>query len=296
MANDLGKFFIFNHFLFFMRLNPLVSVLAAGIIFGFSGYFVKILQLNVFLISFYRLFIPLVIILIWFFIRKYPLMKVFKPGYKMMLVASLLNAIRQFLYFFGFLSTSIGNAVIIHYTWPLFTGLFSWIFLKEKISARNRGLILTAFAGIIVVYSNQEFSFSNKDFVGMSAMLLSALIYASSVIIYKKLNNVFSKTETLFYQNFLGVFIFLPFVFISPTPEIWQFSVLLAYVLMIGVIAYLLFFYSLKTMPASRATHYLYVEVIVAVMTGVFFFGESLELNTIVGGILILLSMFFIRR
>ena len=107
----------------------------------------------------------------------------------------------MFFFFFAYNAISIGNAVIISYTWPVFAAIFGWLLLKEKMSLKNGLLLALAFAGIVLVYINKEFSFANKDFLGMGAMILSSAIYSLTVIIFKKESKHYSQYETVFFQN-----------------------------------------------------------------------------------------------
>ena len=144
---------------------------------------------------------------------------------------------------------------------------------------------------------NKEINFANKDFLGMSAMLLSAIIYSSTIVIFKKESNNYSKFETIFYQNLVGAIIFLPFIFINqPFPTVPQISVALIYAILIGLIGFGLFFSALKQIKASTASFLSYTEVISAILFGTILFNEVLTWNIIVGGLLIISSTILIRK
>ena len=192
--------------------NPYLEVVLATIVFGTSGVFVKYLNLPATTLAFFRCFVPAVLIFGYFLINKRNL---FRGNYKNMLFASTLNAIRMFFYFIAYNFTSIGNAVIMLYTWPIFASLFGTIILKEKITKKNRFLLSLAFIGIVLVFLNKEISFGNKDFIGMGAMLLAAMIYSLSFVIFKKELKTYTHFETVFYQNLVGAVVFIPFLFIN---------------------------------------------------------------------------------
>jgi drug/metabolite transporter (DMT)-like permease len=52
------------------------------------------------------------------------------------------------LYVSSTLMTSIANAVFLIYTGPLFSAILAWIFLKERISARNAVFLTLVFIGM----------------------------------------------------------------------------------------------------------------------------------------------------
>jgi len=276
-----------------MKFDAYFEVILAAIIWGSTGAFVKYLQLPPTTMSFFRLAIPTLFLLVFFLIKKKPL---FKGSNKMMFLASTLNAGRMFLYFLGFTLTSIGNAVIAVYTWPIFVTVLSIIFLKEHISKRNAALLVLSFIGMVFIFLNREFSFADKDFIGISAIVVSALIYAITVLIYKKGFERYSRAETLLYQNFVGALVFIPFLFFNPLPTMLQTSVATGYGAFIGLVGFGLFFSGLKQIRASTASVLTYVEVVSGILFGILLFKEVLEWNVIVGGALIIASTVFIKK
>ena len=186
------------------------------------------------------------------------------------MLASSLNAISYFLYFVAY--TSITNSLIMLYTWPIFATLLGALLLKEKVSGKNIFLLGLCFTGIILIYSNETLSFANRDIIGMSSMLLSALVYSLAIVLYKKTSENFSQFEIIFYQNLVGSIIFLPFLFINkPLPSLAQTSVAIFYAIVIGIVGYALFFSALKRIKASIASMLSYIEVISGILFGIIF-------------------------
>jgi len=277
-----------------MKLNPYLAIILASTIGGSSGVFIKLLDLPATSITFFRMFVPVAVLLVYFLLNK---TRLFRGHYGIMLVASGLNATRMFLFFIGYLYTTIGNAVIILFTWPIFAAIFSAMFLKEKVSVRTATLIGLAFTGIVVMYMDKEISLGNRDFIGMAAMLFSAMIFAITAVIFKKKLTYYSRTETIFYQNLIGALVFLPFIFINtPPPSLLQFSVASLYGFLIGIVAFLLFFLALRKLKMSHYSLFTYWEVLAAVFFGAVFFGEAITANMIIGGGLILLSGILLRK
>ncbi len=277
-----------------MKFNPYLAVILAATIGGSSGVFIKLIDLPATTITFFRMAVPVVILLGYL---QYKGVKLFRGNYRLMMLASVLNATRMFLFFVGYLYTSIGNAVIILFTWPIFGTLFSAIFLKEKVSMRTAFLIGLAFLGIVTMYVNMEISFDNQDFIGMAAMLFSAIFFAMTAVIFKQKLLVHSRTETIFYQNLVGAVAFLPFIFINvPVPSAMQIGAASVYGFLIGILAFMMFFYALRRLKMGHYALFTYWEVIAALFFGVLFFGEQITWNMVVGGSLILATGIMVRK
>lgn len=277
-----------------MSFNPYLEVLCAAVLWGATGIFIKILHLPSTSLTFFRAGVPVVILYIIFsFQRK----KVFKGKHKLMWIASTLNAVRMLLYFIGFSLTAIGNAVIILYTGPIFISLFSALFLREKVTSQKVGVLLMAFFGLVVMYSNHLFSFQQKDFFGMTAVLTSTIMNAVMILLIKKEIHKYTKMETIFWQNLVAVFIFLPFLLNTrPVPTTFQWQTAIIYAFVNGLVAYYMYFSALKKIPLSTATIITYMEVVSAITFAWVFLREPITMNMLVGGFLIISASLLLKK
>ncbi len=274
-------------------VNPYMEMLLATIIWSTSGAFVKLLRLPATSLSFFRLATPTLILAIFFLVKR---STPFRKNPKFMILASSLNAVRMFFYFVAYNLTSIGNAVIMLFTWPAFAVIFGRIFLKERLPLKRILLLIFSFAGIILVYLNKPLTFGNKDFLGMSAMVLSAVVYSLTVIIYKKESKNYSNLETVFWQNLVGAFVFLPFLFINkPWPTLFQVGLGSVFGIIIGIAGFGLFFAALKKLSTFSASILAYLEAVFAVIIGVIFFKEILAWNVVIGGVVIIISSIILK-
>ena len=277
-----------------MKNRAFLAIIIAAILYGTSGVFIKYMSIPASSIAWFRTLIPGGIVAIWILATG---KRLFTGNIKAMLLASSLNAIRMYLFFVAYIYTSIGNAVIMYYTWPIFATIFGVTILKESIGKRQVGLLILAFTGIVISYLNQHFSFENQDFIGMSAALLAALLYSLSVIIFKSEAHNYRSEELIFYQNFVGMLVFAPFIFINnPVPNLLDLELVGSYSVLIGIFAYYLFFYGLKHMKASTASMLTYMEIVSALIFSYIFFGDILSWNMFLGGGFIILSTAMLKN
>lgn len=273
-----------------MKINPYLGVIIALTFGAFNGVLTKWLELDPTIITFFRMGTPALVLFL--FLKLYKKTKIFRQGYQLMLLASIFNAGRMFLYFLSFTYTSVANAVIMLYTWPIFSSIFSIVFLKEKAKLKEWLLIMVAFLGVVLMVGGQELNFSNLDLVGMLIMMISAAMYAITVVIFKKRSQEYNQTETIFYQNILGALIFLPFIFIKFEGLTITKSLLAIghYGLLVGIGSFILIFTALKKLKVIHFSLINYWEVIAGVILGIIFLGEVLTLNMLLGGLIIISS------
>jgi drug/metabolite transporter (DMT)-like permease len=277
-----------------MRKKAMFAVLIAATLAGSSGVFIKNLHIPATSIAFIRCALPVLLMGGLMAMRGIPF---FRGNYRVMLGASALNALRIFFFFSAYLYTSIGNAVLISYTWPIFVSIFSVLFLGENISRRNIWLMGLAFVGMLVVYANKPFSFADRDFAGMMFALGAAISYAMILIIFKRESNVYSPTETIFYQNLLGVPIFLPFILVTdPAPALSDWLIAGSFTVFLGIFAFQLFFFGLKNLKASTASNLAYIEIVSALLFSTLWLQELLTWNMVVGGAIIMGTTFWLQK
>ncbi len=276
------------------ELNPHLKVVLATFIMGSSGVFIKYLALPPAVLACFRLAIPTVALYLYFHLRK---VNLFRYPVKWMLLGSLLNAVRIYFFINSFVYTGIANAIVILYSWPVFATLFSRLILKEKVSLRQFFLLLLPLSGIALIFSNQPFSLENDDFIGMSSMLLSAIIYALSVIIFKKEAGRYSGFETVFFQNLVGSVLFVPFLFLADfTLSAGDVGLIFVFASSIGIVAFGLFFSALRRIKASTVSFLSYLEVIIASTYGVLIYDEAITWRLLLGGVLIIAATLLLTR
>ncbi|MDX2248134.1 MAG: DMT family transporter [Bacteroidia bacterium] len=277
-----------------MRERAFLAILTSATMAGASGVFIKNIHVAATSMSFMRAIFPTVIVGAIMMSRKQP---IFRGNYPFMIGVSVLNTLRSYLFFTAFIYTSMANVVLISYTWPIFVALIGSIYLKEKITRRELAVMMMAFSGILFVYLDKPFSFANRDFLGMTAALFTALIHATSIVIFKKVSNFYSRTEIIFYQNMAGVVIFLPFILINrPVPDGSDVLFASGHAILLGTLGAYLFFFGLKHLKAGTASALSYVEILSALLLSVFLMKETITWNMGVGGAMIVLATVLLRK
>ena len=277
-----------------MENKAIYAVILAALIAGFNGILIKAMpSLSTGAIGWFRAGVPVLFLLPG--LLKARQLKV-QGNTRMLLLASVINAVRTYFFLLAFVYTSVGNAIVLFYVYPLFITIIETTVYKAPISKKQVLFMLLAFGGIAFTYADKEFSFESRDFIGMLAAILAAVGYAFFVSIFKRQTQDCNRNQLLFYQNLAGAVLFIPFLFGLKDVALTHMGIGVFYGLLIGIVQFGLFFFGLKHLNATTAASLMYLEVLSAVLLSFFILNEELSWNTYVGGVLILISSFYISK
>ena len=175
------------------------------------------------------------------------------------------------------------NFYIIFFTTPLFVSIFSYFFLKEKLSRFSIILIILSF--ITIIYALQP----NESFLTIYIFLplLTSIFFA----LYQLFTKIVSKDPfiALFYTGILGSIIFSVIVLFSWQPiqhsSTW---IVLFFLGFIGYLSHFIFAFVLQSLDLSFITNFQYSQLIWASLINVYFFNDPLSTSKIIGIILII--------
>ena len=273
------------------KIVPSIVLLSGAALAALSGLFIKKLPYPTAALLGFRFGVPL-LVLLPYVIKKRNCFG--KPGDRLLLWGGgFLNLVRMVLYIIAFRLTTMGNAVVLLYLWPVFA-LGVTAVIKRKIPDKKNTMVITAaFAGVVLMNIHREFSLSSTDLFGSLSMILSALIMSISVFIYKESLSGYTEGEVIYFQNSLGAVVFIPFLIkdISSYPASYILPGIL-YGFVIGIFVFMLFFFALKRVSVFHYSIMTYSEIIFAVMFGMIFFGERLVSNQIAGMLIVIASSF----
>lgn len=277
------------------RIVPVLAVLVAASIGASSGLYIKGVSLSSLAMAGFRMGVPF-LVLFPFMIRRGDLLG--NPAERKSLwLASGLNAVRLLLFILAYKLTAIGNAVVLLYLWPIFALLIDCARLKRWPVPSQTALLALAFAGVATMNLHRRISFASADLLGSLFMIVSALLFAMTVILFKGALETVREVDALYFQNVVGAVLFLPFLLAEAGgASIADLLLGLAYGASIGLIGFGLFFYAMKRLPLFQYSALTYTEVVVAVTFGITILGESLLLNQVMGAVMIIAASFIAQR
>ena len=205
----------------------------------------------------------------------------------------------------GIQYTSSGIASVLLATNPLFVLVLSIIFLREEIN-RNRliGMMLGFFGIVIVIFGGKNIMgfLLSSSFAGNILVLFSALCWGLYVIMNKRVLRQYSPlllTTSAFIFGSLLLFILCVFsrnfsVITGLSATSWLFVIYLG--LISSGLTYLLWNYVLKRMEASKASVFLFLIPIVAILLGKIILAEKITSSLVVGTGLVLSGIYLVER
>ncbi|EKN67955.1 DMT family transporter [Schinkia azotoformans] len=277
-----------------------VKLIAAMLIFGSLGIFVKNINLSSSEIALFRGAIGSIFLICASFLVKQKLsFKAIKRNGILLILSGAAIGFNWIFLFEAYRFTTISNATISYYFAPVFVMALAPMILKEKLTASKVSSIIGAMIGLFLVVNNGTGSASGSynHTVGILYGLSAAALYAS-VILMNKFIKKLSGFETTLIQLMLASLVLVPYVYwqegITYVTELGLQSIV--FILILGIVhtgfAYYLYFGSIKELKGHTIAILSYIDPISAVIFAAIFFSESMSLLQIIGGVLVLGSTF----
>ena len=192
--------------------------------------------------------------------------------------------------FAGLATLPFADHIAIYMIGPILTMILAIIFLKEKVSNKQIFLIIIGLVGAIVI-ANPGSKIFNLYII---FPFLAALFFALFTISTKYLNKNDKSSTTLIYTAISGSFLAIPFgIYFFEIPSFFD----LCLMIVMGVLVTLGHFFFIKSLTyinASVASPFVNITLILAAFWGYVIYNEVPENSTILGSILIVLSLIHI--
>ncbi|MCX7793331.1 MAG: DMT family transporter [Thermodesulfovibrionales bacterium] len=273
----------------------MASVILAIFLWSSLGVVIKLSGMTVTVLMFYAALISALTTGIIILLKKDLWREITFKSVLPLFVLAPVSLVNTFTFFYAYKNTSIANAVLTHYTAPVMVAFLAPLILKERFSLTTIIAALIASAGLWIMLgvSPEEFyravGAGDRDSLGIISGLLSGLAYAMLIILIRKLAPQYHPVILTFFQNTLITLMLLPFS--GTTADImkglWAFLIM---GIVHSTLAPVLYFYGMKTVTAIRGGLIGYLEPFFSIILGMVFLKELIDIKTVIGGILILLS------
>lgn len=277
-----------------------ISMVTAMITFGSIGIFVKNIDLSSLEIALFRAVIAsLFLITAGIATRTDISIGDIKANGWLLLLSGACMGLNWVALFQGYKYTTVSNATLGYYFAPIFVIMLSPIVLKEKITPIKAVCVITAMFGLFLIINaegNSSIGVYNH-MLGMLYAISGAVLYATVILINKHIKNL-PGFETTLFQLTVAATVLLPIVLsrfnlntLNMEIKSWI-NILLLGIVHTGI-AYLLYFKSIKELNAQSVAILSFVDPVSAVVMAAIFLREDMTAIKIIGGVLILGSVYF---
>src|SRR3989344_3037939 len=259
--------------------------------FGISGIMVKVLNVNpgsLFLLMVFLLgIVGLAVTLIKkqrVYLKKYPVF------YLLLAIFFTMNVLS---FYKSYQTTTLANAVLSHYTAPIFIAVLAPFLLKERLETSSIIALAISTFGLFLIVGPEKLSFSNSDFIGVLYGTLSGIGYAFQVILYRYHPEI-KVGPLIAVPSLISILFVVPFFSFQDFAMVNK-ALLLPYAVITPLVV-TLYAFAVKHVRARFAGIIGYTEIISVTIFGFFLLNETPTLLTFIGGLLIIISGLLIIR
>lgn len=195
--------------------------------------------------------------------------------------------------FEAYCCTSVATATLCYYLAPILVILASPVVLGEKLTVRKGLCALAALTGMVFVSGIPEAGLPGlSESKGILFGLAAAVLYASVILMNKKMTAIPALDQTIFQLGFASATM-VPYVLLTVSPAVLSFDAISVVMLCIlGAVhtglAYLLYFGSMGRLKAHTVALFSYIDPVLAILLSALLLKEPLTPGGILGAILIL--------
>jgi drug/metabolite transporter (DMT)-like permease len=274
-----------------MNSTSILCAFLSAVLMGTIGVFSKITGLSAEVITFARLILGAVFMLVFLLAIRKMRLALSWPSWPVVVSGCFLAGFIIF-YVQAMNFTSMANAIMLVYLAPLVASVAAHFFLNERLTLLSYGLILLALFGFAMMLEFRvELSRQSSEFIGICLGALALLCYAGFILVNRIIPQQIHVYTRAFYQLLVGALVMIPFMLPSVNEIRSEHLIWLAGTgLFPGFLAILFAVMALSRLPAATFGTIAYIEPVAVVIFGWTIFNESLSALQLAGCLLIILS------
>jgi len=271
-----------------------LELIIATFLFSLFGVFTRLIANN--LGVFFQLILRVGLMAIFFFLIGY-VTKIYKKinrkDLPLFLFRGLLIIIDFSCFYIAVTNLPLGLTLFIFYAANIIMSfVFGTIFLMEKLNTSKILGLIIAIVGLYIMHTD---SFNGILLLPSLAALISGFCFGLTTSTSKKLTDKYDSTQVnmVAYSTSFLLAIPLLFIFKESIPSIITTSTILELIgfSIVGVGAFYLTINGFKYIEVQKASLIMLFELLFVIIIGYLFFSETPSLNTIIGGLLVLIAL-----
>jgi drug/metabolite transporter (DMT)-like permease len=246
-------------------------------------------ELPVAVVFLFRMLFAIPLVLPWIARDGFAMLRTHRLGAHF--VRGIVGAFAMWCWVFGVKYLALTTFTAISFTRPLWMTLTAWLLLREVVGWRRGILTLAGFAGVVIVVRP-----ALDAHLAVLVALLGGAVSSLTLVQVKQLATTEPAVRIVFYFSLFGTLFALPFAILDwATPSAPQLGWLA-----LGAIAAATAQYCVARAAvlgkATLITPIDFIQLPLAAIVGLAVFGESLDLLTIVGSVVIVLAVLAMAR
>lgn len=273
-------------------INPRLLLIASMAIFGTLGIFVRNIPVSSGELALYRAVLAALLIAAFLFLTKQQIpFSNIKKEIPLLLASGMAMGINWILLFEAYKYTTVSVATLSYYFAPVIVTIVCPVLFKEKLTGTQITCFVMSTVGLVLITGIGDVG-GERGLIGILFGLGAAFFYAAVILLNKFIKNVKGIHRT-FLQFLSAIVVLIPYVAITSGVTLGNLnSIGWINLLIVGLVhtgvTYCMYFSSLKELPGQKAAILSYIDPLVAVLISVTILGESMTLQQVIGGLLIL--------
>lgn len=275
-----------------IKNKSLMEIHLAVFLFGLSGLFGKLLSLSSIIIVLGRVFFSSIFLLIIMLYLKKDIKLKQQKHYFYLVVMGVILAIHWSTFFKSIQVSTVAIGLLTFSTFPVFVTFLEPCFFKEKIRLSDVVIAIITFLGVVLVIP--KFEMGSNLTQGVVWGIISGFTYAILSMLNRKYVKEYSSSVIAFYEQLVATIILVPFLFLQkPVFHIRDVLLLIILGIIFTGISHSLFISGLKNIKTQTAGIISSLEPVYGIIFAVFLLREIPTLREILGGIIILGTVFY---
>jgi drug/metabolite transporter (DMT)-like permease len=211
-------------------------------------------------------------------------------------------ALNQLLFVLGLSRTTVSHSAVFIGLTPLFVILIAAAMKQEKVTARRAAGMAISLAGVAILNGAAQSGAASPSLSGDVLVILAALTFAWFTVVGKGVGRRQTSITVNTFAYVGAAVAFLPLIlwqsrdfdFRLITPAGW---VTVAYMALFpSVICYLIYYWALTKIPASKLSAFTYLQPVLTTLMGMAVLGEQVSANLVAGGTVIVGGVYLAER
>ena len=277
-------------------MNAKIKLFLSMFIFGTIGLFIRNIPLPSSVIALVRAFVgTLFLVVLLLAKRERPDFAAIRRNIRILALSGTAMGFNWILLFEAYRYTTVAVATLCYYFSAIFVIIASPFVLRELITPVKAVCSAIALIGMVLVSGVTEGGTGAFSPLGVAMGLGAAVLYATVVLLNKKLRDI-SSFDTTIAQLGVAAIVLLPYVLLTENltsialPPMGLMMLLTVAIVHTGM-AYAMYFSSLKELKAQTVALVSYLDPVVALLLSVFVLSEPMTPAGVIGAVLVLGAM-----